>query len=84
MGDGNKILYSLIYNIQMEFYSIGLMMLPVRLNLILHLFIKINFGFGGLQLVELKDEDKALWSSSPKFVCAVTGNEIGETYCGLI
>ena len=37
-----------------------------------------------LQLVGLKDEDKALWSSSPKFVCAVTGNEIGETYCGLI
>ena len=37
----------------MEFYSKGavieLMMLPVRLNLILHLFIKINFGFGGLQ-----------------------------------
>ena len=45
--------YSLIYGIQMEFYSKGavieLMMLPVRLNLILHLFIKINFGFGGLQ-----------------------------------
>ena len=33
-----------------------------------------------LHLVEIKEEDKAFWSSTPKFVCAETWNEIREKW----
>lgn len=33
-----------------------------------------------LHLVEIKEEDKAFWSSTPTFVCAETWNEIREKW----